>query len=565
MRILFYAYAWFFRKVCYIVGRMRRQGIRIRQLKTSFLILLLVFAGFVSPITMSKKMKKPDKVGDYSVDTTLDRLLATGIGKLDGENNGVEDSTVPDDLTVPGDSDLPDIAEEKPNLIIKAINPGYRVNGVSEVGELIELWNVSGGSLELGGYKLRYTNGSGNATFLVEFPEGAILNGENLLLRYAKSPEHELADMVYTSSLAMSAGPLEIIYKDQVIDKICWTGKTDCEKSFKSGTRTTLVRDLEKNSFEHLEEYNPEFEPDASRLYLPPDPQPEQTEDLQGSAATPQCYKLEFTEVYSYYGKAKAEQFIELHNPAEQDVIVNNCKLKYKKKTYELSGTVRAGGYFVYYPEGKFSLTKNPTTSNSVELLDVDGKIVDELVYLHGQKKSTSYAKFYDAMGAENWAQTYARTPGSANTYQEFQTCPVGKVINPETGNCVKAENIASASTECPAGKVRNPLTGRCRKPVGIASKECKEGYERNPETNRCRKIKKENSGAEYAVIPSTATSSNNFVALWVIIAIIILGVVYVVWQFRREILRTFRKARQRVQNVGKNFFTRASRRDRHK
>lgn len=544
-----FAYAWFFEKICYIVGPMKKIRINLQQIKSIFLVLLLMFVSFL-PFAVVRRSDLGEVTESLQ---TSDVLRFSEVGEFGVRNLELLEGT-----------DLPEIVEEKPDLAIKAINPGYKVNGVSEVGELIELKNLSGGALELGGYKLRYTNGSGNSSILLEFPDGAVLNGETLLLRYTKSPEHELADMVYTSSLALSAGPLEILYKDEVVDAVCWTGKTGCEKAFKSADPTTLVRDFDDNLYGHFAEYIPEFDAGTANLYIPPSKEPEQPDGSQENTATPQCYKLEFTEVYSYYSEAKSEQFIELYNPADQNVILNNCKLRYKKKTYDLAGMVEAGGYFAYYPDGKFALTKNPTTSNSIELLDVNGKVVDELTYLHGQKKTTSYAKFYDGTGAENWIQTYARTPGMANNYQEFQTCPAGKVINPETGNCVKTENIATA-TECPAGKVRNPLTGRCRKVEETASKECQEGYERNPETNRCRKIKKANNGADYAVVPTIGKSSNNFTALWVIIAIAILGVVYVFWQFRREILRTLRKARQRIKDIRKDFVTRSRGRNRNK
>jgi len=57
--------------------------------------------------------------------------------------------------------------------------------------------------------------------------------------------------------------------------------------------------------------------------------------------------------------------------------------------------------------------------------------------------------------------------------------CPEGKVLNPKTGRCIKAENFfkANAKTKtnmplgvkqepkkCPEGKVLNPKTGRCIK-----------------------------------------------------------------------------------------------------
>ena len=230
--------------------------------------------------------------------------------------------------------------------------------------------------------------------------------------------------------------------------------------------------------------------------------------------------------------------------------------------------------YLVIYP-GKltpsFSLTKNPSSSNSVELIDVDKTTVDILVYPHGQKKSTTYAKFIDTDGSESWSLTYASTPGATNIYQEFRTCPTGKVINPATGNCIKVTTTKSSSSgtlaECPAGKYRNPLTGRCKK-IETASDEpkpCAEGYERNPETNRCRKLKAENDGAGYALVPTTYSGKPSFVAFGIVALLVTIGIVYIILQFRHEIARMLRKIRQRLHHVRKDLVARHIGFHRHK
>ena len=124
---------------------------------------------------------------------------------------------------------------------------------------------------------------------------------------------------------------------------------------------------------------------------------------------------------------------------------------------------------------------------------------------------------------------------------------------------------MTDANGVCPAGKYRNPLTGRCKKIETEKTKECAPGYERNPETKRCRKIKSANTGADYTLVPTTSGGKNVFIAAGVVITIIALGVLYVVWQFRREIVRTFRKAHQRVHDVRKDFLSRRSGRHRDK
>lgn len=458
----------------------------------------------------------------------------------------------------------PDEAYEfSSQLIIKAVNPGYTdENKVSNVGELIELQNLAGAPLSLAGISIRYTNGSGNSSDLYTFAEGALMTGEFLLLRYAKSPGSDEAELTYSSSLAMTAGPLALVYEDEVIDQVCWTGKGDCAKAFKSASPTTLVRNLESGEFEHLTTYDTHFDPAFPTLYEPEIEEPE----LAEPTAAPQCRGLEFSEILTYYNDSTAEQFIEFYNSTSAAINLDGCQLAYKNKTYPLSGLIPADSYLAYYPSPTFTFTKNPTTNNTISLIDADGEVVDELVYPHGQKKSTSYAKFYGVNGLAAWKLTYDPTPGSPNNSQDFRTCPAGKVINPLTGNCV---NLATTTTaECPAGKYRNPLTGRCKNIEDTSStlKDCAEGYERNPLTNRCRKITEPNTGADYALVPTTSSSGGTtFIAIGVVILIVALGAVYIALQFRHETVRAVRKVRQRLDHILKNHLPRQIRRHRDK
>lgn len=449
-------------------------------------------------------------------------------------------------------------------LIIQAVNPGYKVDGTNDTGELIELRNLTGEELDLSNYSLRYTNSSGSSTTLVSFAPGTILTQENLLLRYVKSPNASHADLTYATTLALSAGPLELLYGGEVVDSVCWTGKKNCQTAFKSANPTTLVRDSATGGFEHLIEYTPQFEAGRTVLILPASP-----EDDSSQTPSTSCRGLQFSELYSYYTESATEQFVEFYNPTDAIIVLEGCALRYKNKTYNLSGTIAPDGYFAYYParnNSSFTLTKNPTSSNTLELLDTNGSVADILEYAHGQRKSAAYALVYDPNGEEIWVQTYALTPGVANSYQEYRNCEAGKVINIATGNCVKATDASSTATDCPDGKYRNPLTNRCKsiESNSMELKPCAEGYERNPETNRCRKITTKNEGADYALVPTTYSSKSTFVALSVVILLVSLGGIYVVWQFRLEIARAFRKTRQRLHHALKDLVARAGRFHRH-
>lgn len=443
---------------------------------------------------------------------------------------------------------------ELPTLFINAFNPGYNLNDQKESTEFIELRKSTTDDLDLTGIVLLYTNTKGKTTPIYEFPEGAIMTGEKILLRYYKSPEHEQSNDVYKTSLALTGTSLKLAQNETILDQVCWNGKDDCYPTFKSANPSSLVRDLTDLSFESktLAQYEPQFSPETPVLVLP---QPEETDpDNEATKAdppattkkAPRCQGLAFSEILTYYEESSDEQFIELYNSTDHEIELDECAIKYKNKRHALVGVIPANGYYAFYPED-FTLTKNPTKSNSLELIDADNTVLEKLTYEHGQKKSTSYARFPD----NRWLITYNPTPNAANEFQEFRICEEGKVINPTTGNCVKASTAATkkALADCPEGKYRNPLTGRCKniETSTTSPKECKEGYERNPDTGRCRKIKNTNQGAEYPLVPETYGEQKTFIALGAVGLVVLAGVGYIIWQYRREIGRALRKIRNRL------------------
>ena len=488
--------------------------------------------------------------------------ISSGVSALDidsisvsGENTG-EPLTLEEDSAVLPSSPDPETANE-PQLAIRAINPGYNLPAGKNSGELIELANLSDGELDLSGISIVYTSKptsaspEGKSTILYSFPDGATFVGDTILFRYASSPEATdgAQDLTYdTTSLAMS-GSLKLVYTDPktteetALSSVCWLGGVECLQPFsttvKSRSYTTIILDDETGDYTHVQDYTPSYDPDNPGVSFPRDSElednpgesdkpgktdgPNEASKEKASSSTPNdpvCDGLEFSEILTYYTDSSSEQFIELHNSSSHDIPLDQCRLRYKNKTYPLSSTpenLSPNSYFVYHPS--VTLTKNPTSGNLYELLDINGDTVDSLSLPHGQKKSTSYALTgRESDGSELWQVTYSPTPGTANSYQEFRTCPAGKIINPLTGNCV---NDTDDDDELAP---------------------CQEGYERNPETGRCRKIR-ENNGADYPLVPITDTEDKtDFVALWALLGILGLGLLYVIFQFRREIYYFFRR-----------------------
>ena len=424
---------------------------------------------------------------------------------------------------------------EMPELYIKAVNPGYTVDGVREVGEMIEIGRKKSDNklFSLAGIAVSYTNSSGNESILLEFPENSFMTSEALLLSYASSPQSELASLTYTKTLAMKGG-LKVMRGDAVLDEVCWSGKEGCSKEFKSSAPTTLVRNMETGAFEHLSEYDFMVLPDS--YYV-------EEKEEEGFGAMGHCRGLEISEILSYYDVSKAEQFVEIYNNSAEQVLMDGCVLRYKNKNYLLNGILRPEQYFAYYPT-EFALTKNPTNANYLEIVDVNDEVVDKMSYPNGQRKGTAYAMIgYDKDGKKIWRTTYAPTPGEPNNYQEYRTCEEGKVINEETGNCVKVAKITTKT--CPAGQYLSVLTGRCRKYQTETVKMCKEGYFLNPETGRCKKIR-ENDGAEYDLKPETYEEKSSFVALYAILIVVGLVLLYVIYEFRHEIWKLIGKVFRR-------------------
>ena len=423
------------------------------------------------------------------------------------------------------------------DVYIKAVNPGFTVDGKSNVGEMIEITRTDKGSdapILLAGIMLRYTNSSGNDSILWEFPEHSYMTGESIVLRLASAPDSELANLQYSKTIAMKAG-LALVRGEKILDTACWTGKEGCSKEFVSSNPTFLVRNAESGEFEHLKEYEPKYEAESYKI----EEEKAEEEGFGEVTVVSRCRELEFSEILSYYETVKTEQFIEMRNAGSEQVLLDGCFLRYKNKQYALTGIVKPEEYFVYYPT-EFNLTKNPTNANTLEIIDVDERVVDTLVYPNGQRKGTAYAWIgYDEKGERLWKVTYAPTPGAPNNYQEYKTCEEGKVINEATGNCVKVTAITEKI--CPEGQYLNLLTGRCKKNEVTTEKTCKEGYYLNPETGRCRKIV-ENKGADYSVEPEKFEEKSSFVALYAVAGVVGVGMVYLIYEFRHEIQRLWRK-----------------------
>lgn len=429
---------------------------------------------------------------------------------------------------------LAETSGEHGPLFIKAISPGFKIGDEKNVNEAIEIGNGSPDEVELAGYAIYYTNSSGSESLLFEFPEATVAGGSSVILRFKSSLEE--ADFRYSKELALSGG-IRLVFNEETIESLFWNGGGNYKK-FDNANPVVLVRGAEGFDYVSFSEY---VFPEPGKVTLRDAIYSGNEEDAIYSVPK-KCQNLAFSEVLTYYENLASEQFIEIVNNGDE-VELSGCSIQYKNKNYPLEGVVPAGKYFVFFPSAAgLTLTKNPTTSNKIEIIDADGSVVDELIVKNGQRRAMALAQFgFLEDGTEQWLQTYAQTPGADNDFQKFKTCEEGKVINEATGNCVKATSLDTEVEECPEGKYRNPLTGRCKSyETGTATlAECREGYERNPETGRCRKIKT-NTGADYAVAQEEMDEKTDFIAGGAVGLVVLAGSIYIIWQFHDEIGRFF-------------------------
>ena len=475
-----------------------------------------------------------------------------------------------------------------PLMRFYAINAGYKDDNSSQNYDFIELERLSESELSLAPYRIVYTNSSGNIGGEISFADNLVLATNRLVLGASVSPQFIAAEgSVYlynfsSSGLASTAGKLELYQGENKVDEICW-GKLECADNYaKFATKIednySLVRCAEEScSDSHF--YEPAKYYPSINLNSILEVVSERDEEVLALDEN-DCEGVIISELYSNYADNASEQFIELYNPTPERISLKNCSVSYKNDIFPLSGEVEPGSYYVFKDQN-LSLTKDPSSSNTVSVINGKRDIKTQINYPHGQKKGASYALFDISSVNPFWRQTYHVTPGEANVYQEFQTCPNGKTINPKTGNCVKEEVTKTETVTCPEGKYLNPLTNRCKaieastsltpcregyernpetnrcRKITSASTEstpCKEGYERNPETNRCRKIR-ENTGetADYAPEPVEEQEYYNpkiFIATTAIVVAVVAGLSYVVYQYRQEIRKAIRNLRLKLRKV---------------
>ena len=177
---------------------------------------------------------------------------------------------------------------------------------------------------------------------------------------------------------------------------------------------------------------------------------------------------------------------------------------------------------------GKTITTYDPETGEGTTI-----KICNDGYYLNEETNRCNKVKEENTSSSTSPSSSSSKSDSSSST----KTCPEGKFLNPQTNRCKNLQTVSESST----GKTvttYDPATGE-----STTEKICNEGYELNPDTNRCNK-KKENTSADYKLdVPDLGSEKQtNFVAIGTIILVILIGVGFAIFQFRKEITKFISK-----------------------
>lgn len=450
-----------------------------------------------------------------------------------------------------------------PILYIRAVSYGFDAVVESEFGDMVVIGKNSEDLVSLAGVTVRYTNGSGNPVDLIKFPENSYMAGENLVLRYGKSPQSELSNSTYATPLALKAGPVALVVEEEgeevVIDEsACWNGKVVCNKfAFNKAAPAVLVRNLETGEFEWDEEFEVDFdaeslviaEPEVERVENEKeeggrdeesnddkeDGEKKSSEELQDEIFEDEKLNEKpddnaKIEDLTGAGKVKdeAETPVTAEKVCEEGKYLNPLTGRCKKIEAETVKTCEEGYYL------------NEETGRCRKIVVEEEKVCAEGYYLYEPTGRCRKIVVEEVKVCQEGYYLYEPTGRCRKiVVEEEKTCAEGQYLNPLTGRCRKIE--VETVKVCQDGYYLYEPTGRCRKIVVEEEKTCDEGYYLNEETGRCRKIV-ENNGAEYELTAETYEEKSSFAALYAIVGVVGVGMLYVIWEFRKEIGRFFKR-----------------------
>jgi hypothetical protein len=466
-------------------------------------------------------------------------------------------------------------------VVINEIQTGGLNELLIEDGKLefIELYNNSSEPIDISGWRLQYfastkedvLNPSSLPTRELILLDGLLAGEGHALFSYEdyiiNADDYFGQGSTSTSGLlAKSGGHIRLLNSSgAVVDVVGWgtakSPETKAVPEIKPGfsAERILAYDTDSNftDFAILELPTPSG---GSITEIVPVPETEVT--------VPVCEGLIISELMpNPDGNDTGNEFIELYNPTDNTIYLDDCLLKTSGSSvqyiFPVGSSIQAGQYIAFYD--KTTGLSLPNAAGGEVILR--GSNSDYVI----QYPSNIGANHSWGLFEGTWNDSSRPTPNTANIMptetlgisddgQTLEPCPVGKYRNPETNRCKNLQLSTAVLASCAVGQVRNPETNRCRSIATLAASlipcradqernpetnrcrniassvqsSCQEGYERNPETNRCRKIP-----AKLAASPSVGELSgksqdNPNIFFLTIMSTIVLG--YGVYEYRRDI-----------------------------
>lgn len=396
-------------------------------------------------------------------------------------------------------------------LVISEVKVRYDSTVPSDQNEFIELHNDSAEAILLSDIELRYFNSTVPSEDTV--PQTQIIDAGYLepdarivfIKDVSKIPNSLPIEF---SSLADSGGRLQLVKESIIVDELAWTSTQSvaspsssppilfqCTTSSISCT-SNKVLSFDK-SYDSLLGYTSsswvlgEPNPESSLTTVPitdEEPVIEDDSNSEPIPANPDCEAILITEILpNPEGSDTEGEFIELYNPTDHAIIMNDCSLQTSSnsKIYSLDSVEIQPGVYVAFYGARTALTLPNTAGGSVWLIANDVEL-QSVQYPASLEDNQSWI-----LSELGWVTTYTATPDQPNQIVSVKPCADGQIRNEATGRCQKqAVAVSTVFSACEPGQTRNPVTNRCRaETTSNGLMPCSIGQERSLETNRCRTV----------------------------------------------------------------------------
>lgn len=480
---------------------------------------------------------------------------------------------------------------------------GLKTAGSTAAHEYVELYNASGMSVDLAGWKVQYQSAAPSTptswTTKLTLTESFQLPAYSFMVfateEYtATLSQPSMIAASFSSAFSNTGGHVRITDEmGQEVDRVGWGNALYPEGvavDAPSGNEITkrcidtagAFVDTDNNFddfrvtndlvFQHGPPCTPREVDVCPNLLGEQVEVPEGYELVSGECleviVTPSCQGVSINEIVpNPSGSDTGKEFIELYNATDQPVVISECFIKIDTDVMQLEGSVNPG-YMVLFgytlPNSAGASVTFITNTEEYEVVyppDMDDD--ESWSLIDGVWQISSVA----TPGAENLPSPQAGGKGAV--VSGLKPCRPDQFRNPETNRCKKRDiattlkpcgpgqyrnletnrcrNIASSSatlTPCRSDQYRNPETNRCRKLSSASTNRvpCREGYERNSETNRCRKVAAAVTSNPLTQAASIASKPVRFEVM----ALVGAGVLgYGLFEYRQELRRFFMRKKQ--------------------